>query len=76
MVGGPVGGERRVGFDHVVEEGDGVIDGGDGGVGLEEGVVDAEVERGFGGGDDGGEEFLGVGDVWGGEGVVKGGWWW
>lgn len=73
MVGRFVGGERRVGFDHVVEERYGVVDGGDCGVGLEQGVVDAEVEWGFRGGDDGGEDPLGVGDVWGGEGVAEGG---
>lgn len=29
MEGGSVGREGRVGFDHVAEEGDGVVDGGD-----------------------------------------------
>lgn len=44
----------------MVEERDGVVDGGDRGVGLEEGIVDAKVERGFGGGGYGVEDLLGI----------------
>lgn len=56
-----------MGLDHVAEERDGVVDGGDGGVGLEERVVEAKVERdsSVGGGDDGVDELLGIREVWG-----------
>lgn len=52
---------------HVAEERDGVVDGGDGGVGLEERVMEAKVEWGFrgGGGNDGVDELLGIREVWG-----------
>ena len=45
VIGGPLRRECRLGFDHVVEESDGVVDGGDCGVGLEEGVVAAKIKR-------------------------------
>lgn len=60
VVGGPVRRECGLGFDHVVEESDGVVDGGDCGVGLEEGVVDAKIERGFCCCGDGVEDSFGV----------------
>lgn len=49
VVGGSVGGEGRVGSGHVAEEGDGIVEGGDGGVGLKEGVVEARLNGGIGG---------------------------
>lgn len=64
VVGRPVGREARGRLDHVVEEGDRVVDGGgDRGVGLEEGVVEAGIKRRFRGGDNGAEELLGVRQV-------------
>lgn len=51
-----------MGLDHVAEKRDGIVDGGDGGVGLEERVVEAKVEWAFGGSgvDDGVDELLGI----------------
>lgn len=45
---------REIGlrFEDVAEEFDGVVDGGDGGVGLEDGVVEFEVDWDFRGGGD------------------------
>lgn len=66
VVGGPSGGEGRLGLDHVAEKCDRVVNGRDGGVGLEHRVVEAKIERKFGvGGDNGVEELLGIGKVWG-----------
>ncbi|KAK9129296.1 hypothetical protein Sjap_009783 [Stephania japonica] len=44
VVGGAVGGDGRVSTGHVVEEVEGVLEGGEVGEGVEEGVVVAEVE--------------------------------
>lgn len=50
--GGRLRGEIGLGFEDVVEELDSVVDGGDGGVGLEDGVVELGVEGDFRGGGD------------------------
>lgn len=47
VVGRPVRRERRGRLDHVVEERDRVLDGGNRGVGLEEEVVEADVKLRF-----------------------------
>lgn len=65
VVGGSVRREGRMRHHHVTEERDGVVDGGNRGEGLKERVVEAQVEWGFSGGDDGIEELLGIREVGG-----------